>query len=102
MFSLSETIDDFEKDIENCSNYYLFSFSLLFLTSLLTNFILSFALIFNNFKKKICKRKTNNIGISVEIGETKINEIELSTQNPIYKRQNLPDWVIKEYLESKK
>lgn len=111
MFSLSDTIDDFEKDIEDCSNYYLFSFALLFLTSLFTNFILSFALIFNNFKNKICKKKTNNIGVSTNskinnIGSStninQITEIELPQNNPIYRRQNLPEWVIREYLENKK
>lgn len=104
MFSLSNTKDDFEKDIENCSNFYLLSFSILFLFSFLINLVLGGVLIFNNYKHKCIKnsKKTSNVGVSVEIGETKITEIELTTQNPIYKRQNLPDWVVKEYLESKK
>lgn len=104
MFSLSNTKDDFEKNIENCSNFYLLSFCILFLFSFIVNLILGGIQIFNNCKHKFIKnnKKTNNVGISVEIGETKITEIELPVNNPIYRNQNLPDWVVKEYLENKK
>ena len=115
MFSLANTIDDFKEELEDCSNYYSYSFGIVLIFSILLNIILTLVIIYQIYNNK------KNIEIEKEV----IREIEIPSRyeeiisknnvscqtediietipNPIYeKSRSLPDWVIKDYLDNKK
>ena len=115
MFSLSDTIDDFKEEMEDCSNYYSYSFGLILIFSILLNLILTVFIVYQiyNNKKNIEIKKEVNREIEISsIYEDKVSKNNISCQtediietipNPIYqKSRSLPDWVIKDYLENKK
>ena len=115
MFSLSETIDDFKEEIEDCSNYYSYSFGIVLLFSILLNIILTAVIIYHLYNNKKNIKIEKEIIREIEIPsryEVIIDKNDVSVQtenlietitNPIYqKSRSLPEWVVKDYLENKK
>ena len=115
MFSLANTIDDFKEELEDCSNYYSYSFGIVLIFSILLNIILTLVIIYQIYNNKknieIEKEVIREIEIPSRYEETiKQNDVSIQTEepfetipNPIYqKSRSLPDWVIKDYLDNKK